>query len=106
MAFFTFNQNNSGGVFDCTDTLDEYVIVEADSFESANDIMETLGGYFGGVSDGRDCGCCGDRWSSAWSDDADVEPSIYGEPISSGRYNGRRWIVHFLDGTVIKSSAI
>ena len=59
MPFFTFYQNNSGGVFDGPA---HYVIVEASDAEEAATRAETVGVYFNGVEDGLDCECCGDRW--------------------------------------------
>jgi hypothetical protein len=77
--FYTFNQNNSGGVFDVDERVAHYVIVEANSAEEANKIAETKGIYFDGVSKGHDCACCGDRWYAQWEDKGDQEPLIYGE---------------------------
>jgi len=60
--FYEFNQNNSGGSFDVTDTLCHRVIVEADSESEALEKWLDLGVYLGGVYDWSDCSCCGDRW--------------------------------------------
>lgn len=82
--FFTYNQNNSGGSFtyDKVWGISEYVIIEADSADEANDIAEGIGLYFDGCADGMDCECCGDRWYRAWDDeDGEDEPSVYGKPI-------------------------
>ena len=77
--FYTFRQNNSGGVFDGP----VYVIVEATSAEEANRIAENSEiVYFDGCDKGMDCPCCGDRWYPQWSDDkGDDVPSHYGEPF-------------------------
>jgi hypothetical protein len=81
--FYTYNQNNSFGTFDVNEDVTYYVIVEADSVEDANRRAEGVGIYFDGCSRGRDCPCCGDRWSEAWDgDDATPEPMIYGEPVA------------------------
>jgi hypothetical protein len=82
MAFFTYPQNNSGGVYQPGQP--RYVIIEAPTAEAANERAETqeVGLYFGGVSDGRDCGCCGDRWTPAHPLDATDRPEIYGKPAS------------------------
>lgn len=74
--FFTYRQNNSGGVFTGPARV---VVIEAPDAESANAIGETLGLYF----DGRgDCNCCGDRWSKAYDDEGTDSPELYGEPIT------------------------
>lgn len=79
MPYYTFRQNNSGGGFDVTDTLDVYVIIKANSAEEANDKLVLLGGYFDGCADGIDCPCCGDRWWPVFESDATQQPEIYSE---------------------------
>ncbi len=54
--FYTYNQNNSGGSFNLTETLTHSVVIEADSSSEANDKFESLGGYFNGCENGRDGG--------------------------------------------------
>lgn len=81
MKYYTFSQNNSGGSFRTTDKIKEYVIIEAPDAEYANFLAERLEIYFDGVSDGRDCGCCGDRWHRTSESDGDAVPSIYSYPI-------------------------
>lgn len=51
MSFYTYNQNNSGGVFD---EPAPYVIVEADDPEEADKRALTVGVYFDGVERGYD----------------------------------------------------
>lgn len=65
--FYAFRQNNSGGAFAGPAVT---VIVEADSFEEANDNSHAVGVYF---DDGMviDCSCCGARWSRQYSDTPD-----------------------------------
>lgn len=83
LSFFTYMQNNPGGSFIQDHRSAAYVIIEADSLEEANLIaVKKAGIYFDGVSDGKDCDCCGDRWSFPYSDEGDANPSIYGESIS------------------------
>jgi len=104
--FYTFGQNNSGGSFAYDDKagISEYVIVEAINRDQASAKAQDIGVYFGGVQDGQDCWCCGDRWS----DYADEEktPAIYGRPVAEGglfnrwRENGPSVYVHYLDGTM------
>lgn len=89
MAFYTFRQNNSGGSFSEPALR---VIVEASSTDNANVIAQTLGVYFDGCDIGRDCPCCGDRWSRAWDHDCYDIPSEYGEPvIDRGQQTGARF---------------
>ena len=79
--FFHFSQNNSGGSFDIDETLAHHVIIEAYDALDANTRAMGIGLYFNGCDSGRDCDCCGDRWSAQWSTDCgDDTPLIYGEP--------------------------
>lgn len=66
MQWYEFNQNNSGGSFVVDDRLCHRVFIEADSVEAATDKALSLGVYFDGARDGRDCPCCGDRWSEPY----------------------------------------
>lgn len=95
--FFTFNQNNSGGSFD--QKMGHFVIIEAHDLREAVRRAKDIGLYFDGVARGRDCGCCGDRWSTYAS--AYVKPAVYGQPAHL--HGGYRWFdndihVHYLDG--------
>jgi hypothetical protein len=85
--FFTYKQNNSGGSFVKNNNVDEVVSIEANSPHEADAIAESIGIYFGGVSMGVDCECCGDRWTSIyWQDKGTEEPLIYGKPLKTSRY--------------------
>lgn len=100
--FFTFSQNNSGGNFvrDEKKGIGEYVIVEAIDYNDANTRAEAIGLYFDGYGD---CPCCGDRWSSQWSDDrGDEVPSIYGDPVEECKKSWSRddAFIHYFDGTI------
>lgn len=75
--FYPFVQNNSGGSYDGF----ELVIVEANSPEEANATAEQFGVYFGGSYSGRDCSCCGDRWSRVYDYEGTESPERYGEPV-------------------------
>jgi hypothetical protein len=75
MAFFTFYQNNSGGVLIGPA---KFVIVAADNADQANDTAQDHGIYFDGCSSGIDCDCCGDRWHRASDYNATDTPMIYG----------------------------
>jgi len=74
MPFFHFDQNNSGGGYDADENVAPIVVIEAVDADAANDKAEELGVYFGGVSDGRDCECCGDRWYAVEDYDAKDKP--------------------------------
>lgn len=111
MAFFHYSQNNSGGSFDWSDGVGHHVVIEAPNAAMADAKLETVGGYFDGCDDGRDCSCCGDRWSRAWKA-GDAEPMVYGSPAAEhcddktmtwGRGPEQaEVIVHYLDGRVQK----
>lgn len=68
--FYEYSQNNSGGSFVVNDEVCHRLFIEAESADEANRKAEQLGCYWDGVEKGRDCPCCGDRWYSAWDDDA------------------------------------
>lgn len=78
--FFEFRQNNSGGrfTFDAARGISVSVWVEADSKDEAVLKAEELGIYFDGVSEGRDCDCCGDRWYRPWDEGQEDPPSSVG----------------------------
>lgn len=85
------------------ENVDKYVIVEADSADDANDIATNLGIHFNGVAEGRDCPCCGDRWSPIQNRDAESEPKIYGKEITESMNVGKKTrkknvVIHFSDG--------
>ena len=83
LKWFTFHQNNSGGHFTVDNDVDTKVIVQAHNADEANELAQRVGIYFGGVDDGIDCECCGDRWSTIWSNDEGTDvPSIYGHPVT------------------------
>lgn len=81
MAFYTFRQNNSGGSFDTNGTVEELVIVEADTAADANERAGSLGVYFNGVAKGFDCDCCGDRWYRVEHEDGREVPTYHGQPL-------------------------
>jgi hypothetical protein len=83
LKWFNFRQNNSGGSFTVNNDVDAYVIVQAHNADEANQLAQRIGIYFNGVNDGIDCECCGDRWSTIWSNDECTDvPSIYGHPVT------------------------
>lgn len=109
--FYTFSQNDSGGVF-TTDTergIALYVIVEAPTSGLANTRAEEIGLYFDGVEAGLDCECCGNRWSRVGKQDADERPSFYGDPVEEHDFRVDRLFldpgeqigfIHYQDGRV------
>ena len=103
--FYTFNQNNSGGIFDTSNNLDKYVIIEATDYKQANAIAEDKGIYFNGCDQGLDCDCCGDRWYEVDESDGENEPCIFGKNVESGLYKstfsfykGNCGAIHYLNG--------
>ena len=61
-SYYTFHQNNPGGRTFRDESVGDFVVIEATSPQEANSIAESIGIYFSGVENGRDCRCCGDRW--------------------------------------------
>ena len=99
--FFNFNQNNTGGSFDEDEDLDTEVIIEAYDPEDVNNRAREIGIYFDGCSDGRDCGCCGDRWYPVSDNDKGTKkPEIYSKDITKlykGSYR-ESCIVYYVNG--------
>ncbi len=85
--FYTFDQNNTGGSFDHMPAsgIGYKVAFEATDVQHAKQRALSAGVYFNGCDDGRDCPCCGDRWSS-WIDESDAtdEPETHGKPLTGG----------------------
>jgi hypothetical protein len=73
--FYTFSQSNPGGYFIKNDKISEYVIIQAESAEEANDFAEDVGIYFDGIRKKIDCSCCNDRWyrASEWGGKEKIE---------------------------------
>ena len=63
--FYDVTQSNPGGSFDVDANLCHRLFIESNSENEADKIAENLGCYWNGVEDGRDCPCCGDRWSGS-----------------------------------------
>jgi hypothetical protein len=61
--FFFLPQNNAGGRFWINHNIREYVMIEADSFESAKKFAEE---NLGIIFNNNDCECCVSRWE-LWS---------------------------------------
>ena len=102
--YWTYNQNNSGGVFDLDEYVCHYVIIEARDKIDADRRAQSVGIYFDGVEAGWDCDCCGDRWCRAWEDGSN-QPEIYGNhPREYGdRFTKKDGVfcrVYHLDGSI------
>lgn len=80
MKWYCYDQNNSGGSFRKPAV---HMFVEAESWVEADERAVTVGVYFDGCSDGRDCSCCGDRWYSSEYQKASDAPTVYGAPAVS-----------------------
>ena len=55
--FYSFYQINSGGSLYTNEKLCHQFYIEAASVEEANHKAQSLGVYFNGVDEGRDCDC-------------------------------------------------
>lgn len=87
--FYEFRQNNSGGKFVTDDKLCKWLFIEADDEKEANDKAKEMGVYFNGCEDGKDCSCCGDRWSSP---DEIKLPYRYGElSLKDAKKSGQKY---------------
>lgn len=107
MKFFDYRQNNSFGVHEGY----KYVIVEASSPQDADERVlasSEVDVYFNGCRDGKDCPCCGDRWSRQWPDaSGSTEPSVWSESVvvEDDDYGNKTFaIILFANGTVKFSS--
>lgn len=83
VVWFEYRQNNSGGSFQIDNDVSIYVLIQAEDRVSANRKAEEVGIYFNGVSDGRDCDCCGDRWYEPWDELEDF--SVYSWKVNGDR---------------------
>lgn len=101
--FYAYPQTNSAGRFIQTADLAAFVIIEAISCEDADERAESLGIYFDGVVNGKDCRCCGDRWTRTTR--GTDEPRVWGntpdQTIRQCREMGvenAHYVVHYRDG--------
>jgi hypothetical protein len=97
--FYLFRQNNSGGSFVIRDEdgIGVVVCIEALNADDANRRAEAIGIYFNGCDDGRDCNCCGDRWSPVWKDEGT-------DTLDLNETYDYTWhdtaYIHHMDGTI------
>lgn len=96
LLWFSYRQNNSGGYYVRDENVDEWVFVQALNRKEADARAEMF------LDNSDSCPCCGDRWYFGWDDDepGDLEPMIYGEPVSRPMESGREYayVLHFADG--------
>ena len=94
--FFTFRQNNSGGVFVVNDTVAHSVVVEATSPADANARAKDMGMFRMSF-----CECCGPRFFEAFDSDEGVD--TFEEAVADSRHSSFQKddtvVVHFVDGT-------
>jgi hypothetical protein len=101
MAFFMWSQNNSGGHFVVNENLTWRVVIEADTYEQAEQKAFDLGVYYNGCDDDRDCSCCGDRWyrGKEWdAKDQTLEEYLQDYADEYG-WESPSVIIHYADGT-------
>ena len=95
--FYEYIQNNSGGVFDIQRDkgIGQYVFIEADTAEEANQKALDIGLYFNGVAEDKDCECCGDRWYEATWGHEEPPARVRQHPLQDWQYP---IAVHYADG--------
>ena len=110
--FYTFSQNNSFGDFEVDHArgISEFVTIEAESADQANERAEEIGLYFDGCDKGWDCECCGDRWLRVDEYIATENPEVYGRNPHGFRlgsdYVSIKWVdgadgyIHYANGEV------
>lgn len=103
MPFYRFRQNNSGGSHTINEAINKNVIVEALTHEDANTLALSVGIYFDGLATGRDCSCCGSRWSPVYEYDGDDAPHLYGQPIE---VVGDDTIIYLSNGRVLREGDV
>jgi hypothetical protein len=98
--YFEFSQNNSGGGWqvDHEAGIAEKVFVQASSVSEANEKAKDIGIYFDGLDTGRDCSCCGSRWSECWEHDEGKEEAPKASKVAMNKVA----FVHHADGTIEK----
>lgn len=94
--FYTAVQNNSGGQYIINDDVSYFVIIEANSPEEANNILNNITKNYR-----RYCSCCGERWQFDFDEeDGDNVPMIFGDPVSEVQKDScvEECIIYYLDG--------
>lgn len=80
LKWYEYDQNNSGGEWLKPAV---HVFIQAEDGGEADARAATVGIYFDGCSDGRDCSCCGDRWYSSEYKKGSDAPTVYGALAAS-----------------------
>ena len=93
--FYTFSQSNPGGYFIKNDKISEYVIIQAESADEANDIANDVGIYFDGIRKKIDCSCCNDRWYrvNEWDGKEKIELNERMKEQGYKIYADEEWII-------------
>lgn len=120
LKWYHYSQCNSGGYFVTNDYVAQEVFIQAPSEATADAMAEHVGIYFDGTETGRDCPCCGDRWTSAYNisglityiykegvgyeygtfDDMDSLAQAKANDAMYGHLDENICIVYYADGTV------
>jgi hypothetical protein len=104
LFWFTWRQNNSGGIWHVNKHVAHYVSVQHGSLKEALKIIEP---YF---DESASCPCCGERW---WADNFEVGdiPIYYTEPLyevlrgSGARIFDSEARLHCFDGRILTLTA-
>lgn len=101
MAFFMWNQNNSGGHFVVDDDLTWQAVIESDDYQQAEIYALGIGVYYDGVDSGHDCSCCGDRWYEGKELDTGGQTLVEHLQEYADNYGWKdpSVIIHYADGT-------
>jgi len=100
MAFYMWDQNNSGGSFVVNENLSHRVVIEAKNKEEAESKASYFGIYYDGVEEGIDCKCCGDRWYKDYYElDCEGMDTYLQNLADEYGWEDPDIIVHYLDGT-------
>ncbi len=104
--FYHYSQNNSGGSFefDKKRGITHHVVIEADSPSHANERAESIGLYFNGCENDRDCPCCGDRWYPVHVGDGTEKALVYDKNPEDHKdmwFKEDSVAVHQLDGSIV-----
>lgn len=95
--FYTIRQINSGGYYIDNEYVSNFISVEANSVEEAEEKLENI------VEDHLEyCSCCGRRWDiDIDEEDGDLIPMIYEEPYNNCTdtfWNRGSIIIYYSDG--------
>lgn len=101
LQWYTFDQNNSGGfmVHDPDRGIGAEVHIQAPDIPSAMYRATEIGLYFHGVTRGRDCSCCGNRWYADWLEGMDSLEGARGYG-----FGGVPCYAHYYNGDIVDLS--